>query len=126
MACEGYFKLLPPPKGKYRIISVGPEYAEIDQKGMLHTVSIERLTGAAKEQRPNVEVMSKSKKNTNTNFAQEASIKNEMNHYAVEKTARHETAPRGTCYTVRRYGYKPQDDTIEQAEQFRNHFRRAN
>lgn len=52
MAHGGYSKLLPHHRGPYWIITVGPEYAKIDQDGALDTVSIYRSIRAAEEERP--------------------------------------------------------------------------
>lgn len=70
MAFKRYFKLLPRHAGPYRVISVGAEYAEIDQHDTRNTVSINKISRVASEEMRNMEVRSDSRTNTDTSPAQ--------------------------------------------------------
>lgn len=72
-----------------------------------------------------MEVKFSSRTETDTNPVQKASIEDKKNFYAVRKLVRHEKQSTGTCYTTRRYGYKPQDYMSSTIEHILHHFRVA-
>lgn len=101
MAFERYSRLLLRRTGPYQLLSFGPEYAKINQDRIRDSVSINRLTRVAKEERPNVYVTSYSRTNTDSSPVKEPSIKNKKNACATKNIVGHEERPTRTYYTAR-------------------------
>lgn len=76
----------------------------------------------AKDERPKIEIKSDSRTNTDANIVQKSSTKEKKNFHIVEKIIGHEDRPTGTYYTVRWYGYGPQEDAVEPAANIPHYF----
>lgn len=123
MAYDGYLKLLPRRTGPYKIISIRPEYAMIDQNAIWNSLFINRLTEATKEKRPQMETTSDSRTSTDRNPGNKVST--QKNIYAAEKIVGLENRPTRTYNTVPQYGFRTQQDAVKPTASIPHHFRDA-
>lgn len=120
---EEYSKLLFCCRGPYRFIIIIPEYAKIFQDGIRNTVSNNRLTRLAKEERSKIKTTFDSRTNNDTNPPSEAVTENEKNFNAVRKIFKHKNRPTGTCHITRWYDYELQYNMVDPAAHNPQHIR---
>lgn len=122
-ASTEYSGLLPRGKEPYRIISIEPEHAKIDQGGVRNTVSLNWSTrGSEAKKNWNVAHVWCKCRQKHESHDRESNGDEYKRSYTVEKIYGQENWPIRAQYIVCSYVYGPRNHTIETAAHFTEYF----